>query len=185
MDHDGDGVREKVSGPDTRMLAFTLISSSSSEEWRTIASQLAESWRKVGVRVRIEAMETNALSKRIKAREFDAYLSGLTDDWEYDPRGLFHSSLAAAPDAQNYVGYRNPALDTLIEAYEGDMDETSRLDTCHRIHRMLHEDEPYLYLFSKVTPVLWWDGLNDVDRFPDVPNRDVRYQSFARLPGSP
>lgn len=178
VDTNGDGVREKTIDGKSLNLEFSLLMFGNSEDWRTIANQMLESWRKVGVRMTVEPVEWATQQDRMKHREFDAYAGSWLADWEFDPRGLFHSSLAAEPESQNYVGYRNPAFDELLGTYLADMDEEKRLGECHALHKMLHDDEPYLFMFSRTTPVLWWDWMNDIQLSPAVPTRDVRAQSF-------
>lgn len=182
VDGDGDGVREKVIDGKSVPLEFSLLSYAGSEEWKAIANQLVESWQAVGVRATVEAVDWATQQSRTKRREFDAYTGSWLDDYEFEPGNLFHSRLADKEESLNYVGYRNPEFDALSDAYSVNMDETSRLEQCHQLHRIIHEDAPYMFLFSRETPVLWWDTMNDIEMFPTPPNRDLRFQSFVQAP---
>jgi peptide/nickel transport system substrate-binding protein len=119
------------------------------------------------------------MQQRTKKRDFDAYTGSWVMDYEFDPRALWHSSTASEPESINYIGFKEPEVDKLIESFETDFDEAHRLGTCHAFHQYMHDDEPYTVLFSRTTPVLWWDWMNDLKFFPSNPNRDLRYYSFA------
>lgn len=178
VDADGDGVRENVVAGKRLDLRLDLLVQGTSEEWVTMANQMVESLRKVGVVLELVALETKTLNDRKRALDFDAFAGAWTMGADYTPRELWHSSTAGSPETINYVGFRDPAVDALIEDFETDFDEARRTDTCHKIHAALHDDEPYMFMFSRRTPVLWWDWLNDVELFPSIPNRDLRYYSF-------
>lgn len=178
IDGNGDGVREKAVGKDRLELKLTLLLYGTSEEWATIGNQFKEAYRKIGVSLDLLPMEWAAMQQHMKERDFDAYTGSWSMDYEYDPRPLWHSSTAGTPGSINYIGFQDPEVDKMVESFETDFDEAHRLQTCHQLHRYLHEDEPYTLLFSRTTPVLWWDWLNELELFPANPNRDLRYYSF-------
>ena len=181
VDGDGDGVRERLVGGERLELRLELLLQNT-PEWDTMGNQLAEAFRKVGVGLTPVALDWPTLQPRGKARDFEAYAGSWSlgaDDWS--PRDLWHSSTADQPGSANYVTFRDPALDTMIESFELDFDVAHRLDTCRGIHRALREDEPYMFLFTRRSPVLWWDHLNDVELFSTTPSRDLRYYSFNQV----
>jgi peptide/nickel transport system substrate-binding protein len=61
---------------------------------------------------------------------------------------IFHSSQTGNRGA-NYVGFNNPQADTLLEHIRRTIDETERIELCHRFHRILYEEQPYTFLFTR------------------------------------
>ena len=178
-DTDHDGTLDKMVGGARTKFAFTMILYGASEEWRTIGNQFAEAYRKLGIEVSLDPEEWATYQQRLKKRDFDAYSGSWSLDYEYDPHGLWHSSTADIPESSNFISFRDPQMDALIDAFEIDFDEQHRRATCFQMHTLLHEDEPYTLLFSRTNPVIWWDWLNDLEFFPANPGRDLRYYSFA------
>ncbi len=179
IDADKDGVREQVVNGERLDLQLSLLLYGGSEEWATIGNAMKESYRKVGVGLELVPLEWPMQQQRMKERSFDAYSGSWSMPYDYDPRGLWDSASADVPGSQNYIGFRNPEMDRMIDGYDVDFDEASRNRTCKAMHALVHEEEPYMFMFSRVTPVLWWDWLNDVEFFPVTPQRDIRYWSFS------
>lgn len=62
------------------------------------------------------------------------------------------------------MSYSNLELDKAIEQARSTVDESVRMPIWHRVHRMLHEDQPYTFLFFPKS-LLFIDGrINNVER---------------------
>lgn len=183
-DTDKDGVLDKVIDGRKTNFEFRFLVYAGSQEWTTIANQMVESYKKIGIKVTPEALEWPNMQSRMQERDFDAYSGSWSMGWEYTPYNLWHSATADKKDTINYIGFKNPELDPLIEDYAKDFDESRRAETCRTITRKVSESYPYTFLFARTTPVLYWDWVNPFDMLPDTPNRDLRRMSFNRTPGT-
>ena len=50
-------------------------------------------------------------------------------------------------DGDNFVGYKNPEVDRLIEELRGEFDLKKRILICRAIERHLYDDQPYTFMF--------------------------------------
>jgi peptide/nickel transport system substrate-binding protein len=102
-------------------------------------------------------MEWAAFIERIDAGNFEAAsLAWSATDPNPDPYPFWHSS-QAPPAGVNNGFYRNPETDRLMEQARSEPDERRRLEIYHRLHRILRDDAPAVfvtnaslkYLFSR------------------------------------
>ena len=49
------------------------------------------------------------------------------------------------------VGFDNKEADAIIEEARSTLDEKNRSKLYHRLHRILHEEQPYTFLFARPT----------------------------------
>jgi peptide/nickel transport system substrate-binding protein len=66
--------------------------------------------------------------------------------YESDPYQVWHSSQTA--EGSNFVGFENAEVDQLIEEARREFDAEKRHALFHRIHRIIHTEQPYTFLFS-------------------------------------
>jgi peptide/nickel transport system substrate-binding protein len=140
----GDGVREK----DGRRFEFDLLVSAGSEVGRQIDEMLASELAKKGVTARVRMMEWAAFVERIDAGDFEAAsLAWSAVDPNPDPYFYWHSS-QCAPKGINDGCYVNPAADALMVRAREEMDSSRRLDLLHRLHRLLRDDAPAVFVVN-------------------------------------
>lgn len=177
-DSDGDGIRDKLIGDRRVPFEFTLLIYGNSNEWETIASIYRESLAKLGVKMTPVALEWTTMLKRMDDREFDAFSGAWILTWDVDLQQTWHSKEADRPQSSNRIGYRSAEADEIIEALRRELDEHKRTALCHRFHALLHEDQPYTFLYQRERSVLYWDYLNEPEMTLIWPYRDLRYYSF-------
>ncbi len=137
-----------------KKLSFTLITNSGNDIRKAILAIAQESWKKIGIDVRTELLEWSVLLKRINQHNFDAVILGWSMGIEPDLYQIFHSS-QTHPYQLNFVGYKNKEADRLIVKIRQEYDEKKKIEYCHRLHRIIAEDQPYTFLYvSKWTAVL-------------------------------
>lgn len=142
-DRDSNGVLENADGAEFR---FKLIYPSGNENYRQMAFYLKDAYARAGIVMEPDPTEWNTMLQRIDERNFDAITLGWTGNVEGDPKQIFHSESMAA-GGSNYISYANPQLDELIDKARQTLDETRRREMWHRVHHILHEDQPYTFLF--------------------------------------
>ena len=52
------------------------------------------------------------------------------------------------------MGFDNPKADKIIELARRTLDEPKRNKLYHELHRILHEEQPYTFLYARPTPRL-------------------------------
>jgi len=144
VDTDGDGIRDK----DDVAFRFEFMYSSDKVQYQRIAKLLKSEAAKVGIVVVPEPMEWSVIMTRIVDRDFEAMVMGWGGDILEDPYQLWHSSQIGNRGA-NYVGFRNAQADALIEQGRRTLDADKRNALYHQLHRILHQEQPYTFLFSR------------------------------------
>lgn len=148
-DRDDDGVLE---GPDGQDFRFKLIYPSGSSVYEQMVFYLKDAFAVAGIVLQPDPTEWNTMLQRIDERNFDAITLGWTGSIEGDPKQIFHSD-SIKGGGSNYVSYRNEELDELIDTARRTLDEARRFEIWHRVHSILHEDQPYTFLFFSKAPV--------------------------------
>jgi peptide/nickel transport system substrate-binding protein len=140
----GGGPREK----DGRRFEFDLFVSAGSEVGRQIDEMLASELAKVGVTANVRAMEWAAFVEKVDAGDFAAAsLAWSAVDPNPDPYFYWHSS-QCAPAGINDGCYANPAADVLMVQAREEMDSGRRLETLHRLHRLLRDEAPAIFVVN-------------------------------------
>jgi peptide/nickel transport system substrate-binding protein len=67
-----------------------------------------------------------------------------------DDYPIFHSS-QIGKGGYNYVGFRNSEADALLEQIRRTIDVGQQDVLCRRLHRILHEQQPYTFLLARPT----------------------------------
>jgi peptide/nickel transport system substrate-binding protein len=146
-DRNGDGVRENASGKPFR---FTALIPAQIEITNQIAQVMREQFRKVGLEMDIQPLEWAVFLQRVKEGKFEAEIAawslGLDPVDEYD---LWHSS--QWPDGINYGKYANKEVDKLLSDARYEFDQEKRKLMYWRSQELIHEDQPYMFLYYPPT----------------------------------
>jgi len=137
---------DRLVGPDGRPLQFKLMYNSSSEIRRRIASYVRDAYAKAGILVEPEPAEWSVFLKRIDDRQFQALIGGWAGTLEFDAYQIFHSSQMEGT-GDDFIQFKDEALDRAIEKARSTVDDDKRAILWHEVHRILHADEPYTFLF--------------------------------------
>jgi peptide/nickel transport system substrate-binding protein len=143
-DRDGDGVIEDADG---EPFSFRLIYPASSANYQEMVFYLRDAYARAGIQMIPDPLEWTIMLQRIGQRDFDAMTLGWSGTPEGDPYQIFHSS-QVGDGGDNYVHFINKELDGLIEQARVTMDADKRMPMWHRVHEILHEEQPYTFLFT-------------------------------------
>ena len=144
-DTDGDGVLDK----DGKPLKFTLMMGQGAPTLLDIGSMVKEEMGRVGVKMELTQLEWSVFEERLNERKFEAVmLSWGGGSIEGDPYQIWHSD-SIANRGSNFISFRNAEADRLIEAARVEFDRTKRNEIYHKFHRLLHEEQPYTFLFGR------------------------------------
>ena len=102
-------------------------------------------WTEVGLKVKLDLYSAPILRQKRRAREFHAEVTSAS--YRFDPDGWFSRSiLSTSPSTQEHSGFRDPRVDTLIEAARQTADRPKRLELYTAIDSVVNEELPLLYL---------------------------------------
>ncbi len=142
-DVNGDGILEK----DGKPFAFTILTNQGNEQRILTATVIQSQLKDVGIAVQVRTVEWAAFLKEfVNKGRFDAVILGWTITQDPDIFDVWHSS-KAIPGGLNFVHYKNPALDALLEAARSTPIQSRRKELYDRIQVVLDEDQPYCFLF--------------------------------------
>lgn len=138
-----NGILEKDGLP----FEFTILVNQGNNERIKVAVILQQMFRAVGVKVSIRTVEWAAFLKEfVNTRKFDALILAwniLDDPDIYD---VWHSS-AIAGNGLNFVSFSNEEVDRLLEKGRTSADREVRKAVYDRFQEILHEEQPYLFLY--------------------------------------
>ena len=162
-DSDGDGIRDKVIGGQKKNFEFPMIIYGYRPEVRSWSTLFKENLYKIGVKCSLVPVEWSVMLKRMEDREFVAYTGGWGLDFDGDPYQIFHSSQADEPKSSNRVGFRNKSADAIIEKLRNTFDGEERIKLQHAFHKIMHEEQPYTFLYSEKVVVATQPRLKNVN----------------------
>jgi len=142
IDHDGDGIRDKDGVP----FSFTFLFPPGSRFSQSIGMIMREDFMRAGIDMQLQSLEWTTLLKLIEKREFDAVSLAWATSFDEDPYQLWHSS--QAEKGSNFVGFVNAEADKLIEEGRVEFDKPKRIEIYKKLHELVHEEEPYTFLFT-------------------------------------
>jgi peptide/nickel transport system substrate-binding protein len=142
-DRDGDGVLENEAGSP---FEFEATLPTGGDIYDRIASFVKSACLKAGIRCTIRQADWAVYTEIGKARDFDALFLGWSANApESDVRQMFHSdSIAAGGD--NFVQWKSPEADRIIDLGRRTLDEAERMKVWHQLERVLHEEQPYTFI---------------------------------------
>ncbi len=146
VDSDGDGIRDK----DGVALRFNFTYAADNDLYKRLAKLFKDDAAKAGIEVVPEPYEWSVLLPKLSDRKFESMVMGWGGDILEDPYQIFHSS-QIGNRACNYVGFRNAEADLLMEQARATLDGKERSKIFHRLHEILHNEQPYTFLFTRPT----------------------------------
>ncbi|MBN1435687.1 MAG: peptide-binding protein [Sedimentisphaerales bacterium] len=156
IDTDGDGIRDKLidtNGDGTLervpfSFKYMIVSGVSLHE--RIVRLVADSAAELGIEVIPDPYEWSVFIGRLNSRDFQAVNLAWGGAVESDPYQVWHSSQIQG--GSNYIGFNNPQADQIIEQARRTLDEDARNQLYHQLHRLLHEEQPYTFIYTRPSP---------------------------------
>lgn len=144
IDSDGNGWIEK----DGIEFEFTVLVNQGNAERQRTAELMQKQLKAVGIRMKIRVIEWSSLiSEFIEKRRFEAVVMGWFLSRDPDCYDIWHSSKTRRGEF-NFIGYKNERVDKLLEEGRRTFDQSKRAVIYHEIHRLIYEDQPYLFLYT-------------------------------------
>jgi ABC-type transport system substrate-binding protein len=173
-DGDGDGVREQIIDGQTIRFEFTLMTYGSSDEYKTLGNIFKEDLAKIGIKMSVLPMDWANFLKKMDDKEFDAITGAWAQGPDVDYFQIWHSSQADVPKGSNRVGFRSVEGDRIIEALQLEFDPEKRVELAHQFHRLVYDEQPYTFFYTRKRPGFWQPELQHVEFGTDRPHKNHR-----------
>jgi peptide/nickel transport system substrate-binding protein len=186
-DTDGDGVLDKVIDGKKTPLRFEIKINAGNAVRESVALVLMDELKKHGIAASVRQLDWTIFLNDVKNHQFDAVVLGWQmSTTEADAYQVWHSS-QAANKGSNAISYKNARVDELLEQYRREFDEQKRIQLYKEFQQILHDEQPYtfLYVSKRVSAVhrrfegvkVFPDGLRPIDWW--VPLMRQKYISTA------
>ncbi len=132
---------------DGRPLQFTILTNQGNQQRLLTAQIIQQRLRQVGIDVKIRVVEWAAFLKEfIDKGNFEVVLLAWMTSQDPDMYDVWHSS-KTKPGELNFIGYRNPEVDRLLEVGRSTFDLEKRKKAYFRIQEILVQEQPYTFLY--------------------------------------
>lgn len=162
-DSDGDGIIDKEINGKRVPFSFALTYYVKNPITKSICEYIATALKEVQINCTLNGLDTADFSAAFEGKSFDAltlaWMLGVPPE---DHRQLWHSSGAAEPGSSNITGFSNKEADKIIEKLSYESDPEKRITLYHRFHQILHEEQPYTFLFTPKSILLYREYVQNV-----------------------
>lgn len=177
-DSDGDGIIDKMVDGKRIPFRFSLTYYVKNPVDKAVSEYVATTLKEIGIDVRLNGVDIADLTSVFDDKEFDAIMMG----WGLgtppeDPRQLWHSFGATEKGSSNAIGFKNAEVDSIIDKLDYEYDLEKRIALYHKFNKIIHEEQPYTFLFTPKTVFVYREYLKNVfipaDRQDLVPGANV------------
>jgi peptide/nickel transport system substrate-binding protein len=146
-----EGLLEK----DRTVFSFTVIVRQGGETGIKTAQIIKEQLKRVGIQMNIKVIEWQAmLHEFIDKKRFEAVIMGWGLSRDPDLYDIWHSSKIKEGEF-NFISYKNEEVDRLLIKGRQTFDTGNRKKIYHRIHQILADEQPTIFLYvPDALPVL-------------------------------
>jgi peptide/nickel transport system substrate-binding protein len=138
-----DGILVKNGKP----FQFTILTNQGNDQRLKTAVIIQHRLKAIGIDVRIRVIEwASFLTQFIDKGNFEAVMLGWTISPDPDLFDIWHSS-KTGPKELNFIGYKNPEVDSLLVEGRTTFDMGKRRRCYFRLQEILAEDQPYTFLY--------------------------------------
>jgi len=173
-DTNNNGIRDKMINGKLYELKFDFMIYADAPMYKTIAEVCQAEWKQIGVDCQISPAKWALMLEKLHKKEFDTCMLGWAMSWKQDLYQIWHSSQADVPESSNHISYKNPALDKLIEELRVTMDAAKQKELYHQMHKIIYDDQPYVFLFVDKQTAGYNSRINNVNYYRIRPARDHR-----------
>jgi peptide/nickel transport system substrate-binding protein len=134
-----------------KKLRFKLLNRNIAEPYTPGANYTIDQWRRIGVMVEHEQLETKLYQDRLASGDFDVAI-GFQADFMDDATAQFAKFLTKKASPSGYSGHTDTHIDELYEKQRRTIDPIRRT-------RIVNELERYALVQAYNVPLLWWQRI--------------------------
>lgn len=166
-----DGIMQK----DGKKLSLTLKVpiEKESEAVKRVVLAFKNYLKNIGVDIKVEFKEWQAWKEDVfQENDFDIVFASWVFDDSADISSLFHSG-EIGPWKNNFIGYSNPEVDSLLNESKLTLDHEKRRTINRKLHAILADENPYTFLWTVTNYAAYHSKIRHVAIHP------YKYFSFA------
>ncbi len=168
-DSDGDGILDKIIEGVKVPLSAELTYMNTNPDWKDMASLIAESYTKAGLKVELRPVDLRVFVESGRSHDFDLLLGSWGGTpFPEDFTQLWHSK-SWANNGSNYSGFGNEQSDALVDSIKTEMNPEKRKDLCRHFQEIVYEDQPFVFLYCSMRRNLVHKRFGNVSLFADRP----------------
>ena len=139
---------DRLFGPDGKPFEIKFLYTPVSDIGRRLVPIVQDALAKAGILVIPDPQEWTVMFNHINERQFDVVAMGFSGQApSEDPYQIFHSSqMAGAGD--DFVQFKDQEVDDAIVQARETLDHDKRTELWHKVDRLIHEQEPYTFLYA-------------------------------------
>ena len=146
IDSNNNGIRDK-NGVEFR---FKLSYGSGNITAEQVLKAFKDNAAQVGIEIIPDPMEWSIFITHLNNRNFDAVMLGWGGTIESDPYQIFHSSQIEGK-GNNFISFSSKEADKLMDKARRTLNPNKRYELYNQFHQILHEEQPYTFLFARPT----------------------------------
>ncbi len=126
---------------------FTILTNQGNSTRAQCAEIIQRRLKAVGIHVKIRTVEWSAfINEFIDKKNFESVILGWSIGQDPDLYDIWHSA-KVGPKELNFISYKNPEVDALLERGRYTFDAQVRKSCYDRIQEILAEEQPYTFLY--------------------------------------
>lgn len=156
FDRDGSGMISKIIDGKKVPFSFKMTYLFSSTVAKPICEYIVTALKEVGIECKLNALQVSDFFTASKNKTDEAsfrawvyYINPTTFPEQLRP--IWYSTGAKAKGSGNIIGFANKEADEIIDKLDYEYDRNKRVELYRRFHAIMHEEQPYTFLFIPLT----------------------------------
>ena len=166
-DADEDGILDKIIDEELVPFSFEILINSGNQTRKDIALTLQYELQDIGIDCQVRELDWSIFLQKVRGKEFDAMVLGWTGNVQFAPDGyqIWHSS-QTIKNGSNAVSFIDAEVDQILEDYRREFDMERRIALYRRFQEILHEEQPYTFLWKPRTARAYSRRFSGVTWYP-------------------
>ena len=146
-DTDGDGILDRIVDGVMTTFEFEFLVPAGYQLGKDIGLVMQDELADVGIDCRVREIDRSIFLQRLRKRDFTALFTGVGSHpaLPLDLYSSWHSS--EVKEGANYSCFENEEADRILERYRRTFDAERRISLYLRLQEILHEEQPYTFIF--------------------------------------